>query len=93
MTFEQAAIDAFTNGPIRHQDLDPMGISELTVDVAGVKVRASWYGGTGAARDIRVDGAAYPGDSGPMIIRAARTRAKRLLAEKLDSLNALVRNA
>lgn len=93
MTFEQAAIEAFRSAPIAESDLDPNGISFLSVKVAGVRVRASWYSGLAGfgahARDLMVDGRMYP-EGGHAIIKAAMQRSKGLLREDMAKLDALV---
>jgi len=90
MTFEEAAINEFLTGKIVQQDLDPFGISELTVVVAGVRVQATWYSGWMAhPRSLRVGNESYPVGA-HKIIKTAMKRADSLVGEKLRYLDALV---
>jgi hypothetical protein len=90
LPFTYKIIEAFHTGEIVKQDLDPHGISEIAVLVnEEVKVNVSWYS-RGSLHSIRINGTNYPtndSDDQYDILSSARTRASKLLDEKISQLS------
>ena len=79
----------FQAGDIVRQDIDPHGISSLTVRWRAIDVTARWFGRTGSPCDITFGDNRFgvPKGDGDFIIRAAKTRGKHLINEKLKNLS------
>lgn len=86
----QSICDQFLLGKIYSHRLDPFGICEMSIVWKGKQIKASWYSSSGDDRDVMIDGQPYPSNrEGSLIIKAAKTRAKNLLNERLSELDKL----
>ena len=81
--------ECFEGGKILSSDLDPLGISEISIMYLGQRVHVSWYP-SDRPRDISIDGKRYPAHSSKgdvlHIMAAAKQRASRLIDEALSDL-------
>lgn len=85
-------IEAFRTGKVINHDLNPLGISEITVESPLGRVTASWYF-KDYPRNLKLEDGKYPAESavGRLIIKAAAKRAATILHERLASLDSRAR--
>lgn len=80
-------VSSLLNNPVTSHDLNPLGVSEISVKMDFLKVTVTWYS-NGIPRSIDIGNESFPGSSigAKEITRAAIKRADGLLEERLNKL-------